>query len=368
MGTVTFDHVTKEFNEVTALDDLLLEIRDGEFLVLVGPSGCGKSTALRCLAGLEDVTRGDILISDKSVTDVAPKDRDIAMVFQNYALYPHMNVRDNMSFGLRLRRTPRDEMNRRIKEASEILGIEELLNRQPRQLSGGQRQRVALGRAIVREPQVFLMDEPLSNLDAKLRAQTRAELTQLQERLGTTTVYVTHDQVEAMTMGDRIAVMNFGVLQQLDTPQNLYDNPANLFVARFIGSPAMNVFRADVASRDGEVHVVAPGVDLRIPDYRANRLGNYLDRSIYIGIRPENLVLAGSASNGASTHQTIKLEVELVEPLGAETLVHFKGAEAEQIVGRLEPTVRPRTGETVELLVDIDLVHFYDPDSEQVIT
>ncbi|MGD2057449.1 MAG: ATP-binding cassette domain-containing protein, partial [Anaerolineales bacterium] len=242
MASVTYDHVYKRFGEVTAVNNMKIEVKDKEFLVLVGPSGCGKTTALRLLAGLEEITEGQILIGDRVVNEVAPKDRDIAMVFQSYALYPHMSVYDNMAFGLRLRKTPREDIKRRVEEAADILGIGALLDRKPRQLSGGQRQRVAVGRAIVREPSVFLFDEPLSNLDAKLRVQTRAEITKLHQRLQTTFIYVTHDQVEAMTMASRIAVMKDGILQQIDTPQNLYDYPANVFVAGFIGSPSMNFF------------------------------------------------------------------------------------------------------------------------------
>src|SRR5215210_5418756 len=250
MASVTLDHVTKRFGEVTAVNDININVNDKEFLVLVGPSGCGKSTTLRLIAGLEELSSGNIYIGDRLVNDVAPKDRDIAMVFQSYALYPHMSVYDNLAFGLKLRKTPKKEIDRRVHEAAEILGIGTLLNRKPKQLSGGQRQRVALGRAIVREPKVFLMDEPLSNLDAKLRVQTRAELIKLHRRLGITTVYVTHDQVEAMTMGDRIAVMSNGVVQQCDKPLVLYNHPVNLFVAGFIGSPAMNFFEGKIASGD----------------------------------------------------------------------------------------------------------------------
>src|SRR6266487_3496053 len=246
MAGVTLDHISKKYGEVTAVNDLNIQIRDQEFLVLVGPSGCGKSTALRLIAGLEEATAGDIYIGDRRVNDVAPKDRDIAMVFQSYALYPHMTVYDNLAFGLKLRRTPKSEIDRRVKEAAEILGLQNLLARKPKQLSGGQRQRVAVGRAIAREPQVFLFDEPLSNLDAKLRVQTRAELIKLHQRLGTTCIYVTHDQVEAMTMGSRIAILRDGVLQQLGTPRDVYEHPANLFVAGFIGSPSMNFVDAKI--------------------------------------------------------------------------------------------------------------------------
>src|ERR1041385_662095 len=269
MAGVTLDHITKKYGEVTAVNDLNIQIRDQEFLVLVGPSGCGKSTALRMIAGLEEITGGDLYIGDRRVNDVAPKDRDIAMVFQSYALYPHMSVYDNMAFGLKLRKRPKAEIDRRVKEAAELLGLQNLLQRKPKQLSGGQRQRVALGRAIVREPQVFLMDEPLSNLDAKLRVQTRAELIKLHRRLGITTIYVTHDQVQAMTMGDRIAVMNDGVLQQCDTPLNLYHHPANTFVAGFIGSPSMNFIDSKVV-KDSTGYVMDAGSFKVLAPERAN--------------------------------------------------------------------------------------------------
>src|SRR5579884_1450163 len=269
MARVVLEHVTKKFGEVLAVNDLNIDVRDREFLVLVGPSGCGKSTALRMIAGLEEATSGDIIIGDRRVNDVHPKDRDIAMVFQSYALYPHMSVYDNMAFGLKLRKVPKAEIDRRVKEAAEILGLENLLNRKPKELSGGQRQRVALGRAIVREPQVFLMDEPLSNLDAKLRVQTRAELIKLHQRLQTTVIYVTHDQTEAMTMGTRIAVMKDGVLQQLAPPQEVYDHPSNVFVAGFIGSPAMNFIEAQLVSDGGQLYVDTGFSKLSVPDNKA---------------------------------------------------------------------------------------------------
>src|SRR5574341_421211 len=299
MAGVKYDHVTKKFSDVTAVNDLTLDVKDKEFLVLVGPSGCGKTTALRLLAGLEEVTNGNIMIGDRVVNDVPPKDRDIAMVFQSYALYPHMSVYDNMAFGLRLRKTPKTEIDRRVKEAAEILGIGELLTRKPKQLSGGQRQRVALGRAIVREPAVFLFDEPLSNLDAKLRVQTRAEISKLHQRLETTFIYVTHDQVEAMTMGTRIAVMRDGVLQQLDTPQQLYDYPANTFVAGFIGSPAMNFFDSTVTgSFEGEpggdrgnLYLDTGSFRLPVPANKRDRLKAYVGRTVILGIRPEDIDL-----------------------------------------------------------------------------
>jgi multiple sugar transport system ATP-binding protein len=366
VASVLFDHVTKRFDDVTAVDDLLLDIKDGEFLVLVGPSGCGKSTALRCLAGLEEITSGDIRIGERIVTDVPPKDRDIAMVFQSYALYPHMTVKDNLAFGLKLRRVSKDEINRRVRDAARILGLDELLHRKPRALSGGQRQRVALGRAIVREPQAFLMDEPLSNLDAKLRVHTRAELTQLQHRLGTTTIYVTHDQVEAMTMGHRIAVMRDGVLQQLDTPQNLYTNPANLFVATFIGSPAMNTFRAEAIRGDGGVRIVASGVDLLVPAHRAERLRKHIGHQVIVGIRPENFSLT-NGEYGRKEGQTVKWPVDLVELLGPEQLVHLRGPDDQMIVARVGPADRVTAGEVTELFVDLEHVHAFDPGSEEAL-
>jgi len=289
VAKVVYDHVTKRFGDVVAVNDLTLEIPDKEFLVLVGPSGCGKSTALRVLAGLEEPTEGNIYIGDRCVTDVPAKDRDIAMVFQSYALYPHMDVYDNMAFGLRLRKTPRQEIRRRVYEAAEILGIEKLIKRKPRELSGGERQRVALGRAIVREPAVFLFDEPLSNLDAKLRVQTRAEISKLHRLLETTFIYVTHDQVEAMTMATRIAVLRDGLLQQVGTPQELYDQPGNMFVAGFIGSPAMNFFYAIVKGSAEEMYLDAGSFRVEVPPSKGRDLVSYLGKQIICGIRPENI-------------------------------------------------------------------------------
>jgi multiple sugar transport system ATP-binding protein len=366
MARVLYDHITKRFDDVYAVNDLYLDINDGEFLVLVGPSGCGKSTALRCLAGLEEVSDGEIYIGERNVTDLPPKERDIAMVFQNYALYPHMNVKDNMSFGLKLRSMARDAINQRVAEASAMLGIDNLLDRKPRQLSGGQRQRVALGRAIVREPQAFLMDEPLSNLDAKLRVHTRAELTQLQKRLGTTTIYVTHDQVEAMTMGQRIAVMNNGVLQQLDAPQAIYDRPANLFVATFIGSPAMNIFQAEVVRGDGGLRIAAEGVNLLAPTHRAERLSRRVGKQIHVGLRPESFSLANGV-NGRRDGQTITLPVELVEPLGAEQLVHLRAPDGQMMVARLDPSERVTAGESTEFVVDLNMLHAFDFETEEAL-
>src|SRR5713101_5392522 len=317
MAGVTLDHISKKYGEVTAVNDLNIQIRDQEFLVLVGPSGCGKSTALRMIAGLEEITGGDLYIGDRRVNDVAPKDRDIAMVFQSYALYPHMSVYDNMAFGLKLRKRPKPEIERRVKEAAELLGLQNLLQRKPKQLSGGQRQRVALGRAIVREPQVFLMDEPLSNLDAKLRVETRAGLIKLHQRLQTTTVYVTHDQTEAMTMGHRIAVLKDGVLQQLDTPQTLYDKPANLFVAGFIGSPAMNFFDAKVTGTPDAMYVDGTTFKVRVPTDKAERLVSSLGKDIVFGIRPEDIIDRATVQN-VPADSTMKVQVNVVEPLGSE--------------------------------------------------
>ena len=289
MATVTFDGVWKKFGEVVAVNDLNLQINDGEFMVLVGPSGCGKTTSLRMIAGLEEITEGTLSIGDKVVNHVAPKDRDIAMVFQSYALYPHMTVRDNMAFGLKLRKTPKAEIERRVNEAAAMLSCQNLLDRKPRELSGGQRQRVALGRAIVREPAVFLMDEPLSNLDAKLRVQTRAEIARLHQRLGTTTVYVTHDQVEAMTMGQRIAVMSEARLQQVGSPQELYDHPDNRFVAGFIGSPSMNFLDVDVHRDGGDIRLVGDGIDIPLPERYKGSIKSFTGDKLAVGVRPEHL-------------------------------------------------------------------------------
>src|SRR5512135_697212 len=289
MASVTFEHVSKAYGDVLAVNDLNLYIADQEFLVFVGPSGCGKTTSLRMLAGLEDVTAGNIYIGDRLVNEMPPKDRDIAMVFQSYALYPHLDVAKNMSFALKLRKTQNKEINERVQQAAQVLGIEQLLSRKPAQLSGGQRQRVAVGRAIVREPQVFLFDEPLSNLDAKLRVQTRAEIIKLHKQLSTTFIYVTHDQMEAMTMGTRIAVMKDGLLQQVDAPQTVYDRPGNIFVAGFIGSPSMNFFEMTVKGTPDAVEVEGEGFKLPIPADRAQGLKNFIGKQVFMGIRPEDL-------------------------------------------------------------------------------
>jgi multiple sugar transport system ATP-binding protein len=365
MAGVLLDHVTKKYGEVTAVTDLNVQIQDREFLVLVGPSGCGKSTALRMIAGLEEITGGDIYIGDRRVNDVAPKDRDIAMVFQSYALYPHMSVYDNMAFGLKLRKRPKTEIERRVKEAADLLGLQNLLNRKPKQLSGGQRQRVALGRAIVREPQVFLMDEPLSNLDAKLRVETRAGLIKLHQRLQTTTVYVTHDQVEAMTMGHRIAVMRDGVLQQLDTPQNLYDRPSNLFVAGFIGSPAMNFFPGELVQDNDELWVQTTGLRLKVPDAKRAQLSNAGGREIIFGVRPEH-IHHRSEVREAAPGQTANVNVSVVEPLGSEVFAYLS-TNGHEFIARMDASAKPQPGETVETVFETERLHIFDKETEQAL-
>ena len=359
---VQFEGVSKIYGDgIRAVDRLDLEIEDGEFMVLVGPSGCGKTTALRMIAGLEDISEGVLRIGDKVVNHVAPRDRDIAMVFQSYALYPHMTVYDNLAFGLKLRKMDKGEIDRRVKEGAEILDLGRFLDRKPRALSGGQRQRVALGRAIVREPSVFLMDEPLSNLDAKLRVQTRAEIARLHQRLGTTTIYVTHDQVEAMTMGDRIAVMRDGILQQVGTPQELYDHPVNIFVAGFIGSPSMNFATAKADGKDlmlGGAKLVLTGEPARAAETRPD------GANVLIGFRPEHLELA----NGASTENTVQFpaKVDVVEYLGNEELIHAQ-AEGNEIVALLPSDKKVTPGQDVQLAVPMEKLHIFDPESEQAL-
>jgi multiple sugar transport system ATP-binding protein len=346
--------------DVIAVNDLNLEIQDGEFLVLVGPSGCGKTTALRCVAGLEDITDGRLLIGDRVVNNVAPKDRDIAMVFQSYALYPHMTVYDNLAFGLKLRKVKKADIDTRVKEAAGILGLERFLDRKPKALSGGQRQRVALGRAIVREPSVFLMDEPLSNLDAKLRVQTRAEIARLHQRLGTTTVYVTHDQVEAMTMGDRIAVMRDGLLQQVGSPQDLYDHPVNIFVAGFIGSPSMNFATTKSEGKDlmfGGAKLELTGVQARAAESRPD------GAQVLIGFRPEHIELA-NGQDGSAVRFPAKVDV--VEYLGNEELIHAQ-AEGSEIVALLPSDRKVGVGDNVQLAVPMEKLHIFDPESEKTL-
>jgi multiple sugar transport system ATP-binding protein len=362
MASVTFDHITKRFGDVAAVNDLNIQIQDKEFLVLVGPSGCGKSTALRCLAGLEDVSEGRILIGDQVVNDVAPKDRDIAMVFQSYALYPHMSVFDNMAFGLKLRKVPKDEIKRRVNEAAKMLGIQELLERKPRQLSGGQRQRVAVGRAIVREPKVFLFDEPLSNLDAKLRVETRANISKLHLQLETTFIYVTHDQMEAMTMASRIAVINKGILQQIDTPQILYDKPTNLFVAGFIGSPSMNFFNARVL-KEGEKFIIdADSFKVETPIDWADVLTPYVGKEIIFGIRPEDIYNPAYVAAGING-QVVLAQVDVTELMGNEIFVYFNSG-AHNFIARVDPRSKYRIGEDVQVVFNMDNIHIFDKDTE----
>jgi multiple sugar transport system ATP-binding protein len=365
MAQVIYDHVTKRFDEVVAVNDLDITIEDKEFLVLVGPSGCGKTTALRCLAGLEDITEGQIFIGDQVVNDVAPKDRDIAMVFQSYALYPHMSVYDNMAFGLKLRKYPKDEIKRRVDQSAGILGIEALLDRKPRQLSGGQRQRVALGRAIVREPKVFLLDEPLSNLDAKLRVQTRTEITKLHQRLQTTFIYVTHDQTEAMTMATRIAVMNFGVLKQLDTPQTLYDRPNNLFVAGFIGSPAMNFYDGKLVKEDSKMFVDVGDFSVKIPDDRTDIFSPHDGKAIIFGLRPED-IYDPKFEAADIIGQSVEASVEVTELMGNEIFVFLKSGRHDY-VARIDPRTNFRMGDKVRVSFNMGNMHIFDKETEQTI-
>ena len=362
MASVTYNHVSKRFGDFIAINDMSIDIKDKEFLVLVGPSGCGKTTALRCLAGLEEVTSGEVKIEDVVVNDVAPKDRDIAMVFQSYALYPHMTVYDNMAFGLKLRKLPKIEIKTRVDNAAKILGIEQLLKRRPRELSGGQRQRVALGRAIVREPKVFLFDEPLSNLDAKLRVQTRAEISKLHQRLQTTFIYVTHDQTEAMTMATRIAVMNKGILQQLDTPQSLYDFPANMFVAGFIGSPAMNFFPARLVKEGNSLFVVTEDMKVQIPEVRAKVYMPLAGKEIIFGIRPENIHNPMYAPPGIHA-ETVDAQVDVVELMGFEILLYLVSGN-NTYVARVDPRTRFSMGDKVKIVFDMDHFHIFDPSTD----
>ncbi|MFN3925386.1 MAG: ABC transporter ATP-binding protein [Pseudarthrobacter sp.] len=361
MAKVSLRHVFKNFGEVKVVKDFNLEIADREFIVFVGPSGCGKSTTLRMIAGLEEISEGDIYIGEKLVNHVAPKDRDIAMVFQNYALYPHMNVYENMAFGLKLRKFSKQEIDKRVKEAAEILGLSNLLGRKPKELSGGQRQRVALGRAIVRDPAVFLMDEPLSNLDAKLRVQMRTELSKLHQRLQTTTIYVTHDQVEAMTMGDRIVVMKDGIVQQVAPPQELYDQPANLFVAGFIGSPAMNFIRGKVVGGVFD----AGTFQVKLPEHLAGPAKAFDGKAMVLGIRPED-VEADPTYVDKHPGARVPAKIEVVEPLGAEIFLYLTTGE-NQITARVEPGLRFRPGEEVSLALELDKLHLFDAESEKAV-
>ncbi len=362
MASVTYSHVYKRFGNNTVVKDLDIQIADKEFLVFVGPSGCGKSTSLRMLAGLEEISEGEILIGDRVVNNVAPKDRDVAMVFQSYALYPHMTVYDNMAFGLRLRKTPKHIIDQRVREAAKSLGIENLLDRRPRQLSGGQRQRVAVGRAIVREPAVFLMDEPLSNLDAKLRVEARSFISKLHQRLGTTFIYVTHDQVEAMTMGSRICVLNAGELQQIDTPFNLYHNPRNLFVAGFIGSPAMNFFDATLKADDGTLTAETSAFKVTMSASLADIYRDHASQKVILGIRPEDIHDADYQPPGI-TPAKVDANVDVVEQMGNEMVVYLE-AEGKSFISRMDPRTQARVGNRMGVAFNVDNIHIFDSNTE----
>ncbi len=379
MATIVLEQVSKVYpNGVTAVTGVDLTVADGEFMVLVGPSGCGKTTLLRMIAGLEEITNGALSIGDRIVNDVVPKDRDIAMVFQSYALYPHMTAEQNAGFALKLQKLPKDRIRAKVHQAAQVLGISQMLGRKPGQLSGGQRQRVAMGRAIVREPSAFLMDEPLSNLDAKLRVQMRSEVTRIQRRLGVATVYVTHDQTEAMTMGDRVAVMRDGAILQCEDPQTVYDHPLDMFVAAFIGSPAMNLYEATLEDKAAAIHLGSQR--LALPEQvRATRpaLIDYGGQKVIVGLRPEHLLVAGADDDGP----LLEGEVDLVEALGSEMLVHFRidarrvlaeGAHEEEEehlvergegVARVDPRLRPKPGDRLRFSVDVERIHFFDPDA-----
>ncbi|MGN1137558.1 MAG: ABC transporter ATP-binding protein [Oscillospiraceae bacterium] len=378
MASLSLRSIYKKYpGGVVAVSDVNLEIKDKEFIILVGPSGCGKSTTLRMIAGLEEISEGELYIGDRLVNDVAPKDRDIAMVFQNYALYPHMTVFENMAFGLKLRKVPKDEISRKVEEAARSLDISHLLDRKPKALSGGQRQRVALGRAIVREPQVFLLDEPLSNLDAKLRAQMRTEISKLHQKLGTTFIYVTHDQTEAMTMGDRIVVMKDGFIQQVDSPQNLYANPVNLFVAGFMGSPQMNFIDAVLRKIEGKYTIEFGSEDTKtsrgvkyyveLPESKIdeNVLSNYVDKEIIMGIRPENIhdeeMFISSAKTGI-----IDADVEITEMMGAEVYLYLN-CQGISLTARVDPRSTARPQDTIKVALDPNKVHIFDKETEKTI-
>ncbi len=363
MGQVVLKDINKFYDSVHAVKDFNLQIRDKEFVVFVGPSGCGKTTTLRMIAGLEAISSGDISIDGQVINDLAPMDRDIAMVFQNYALYPHMSVYDNMAFGLKMRKFAKAEIGKRVKEAADILGIGELLKRKPRQLSGGQRQRVALGRAIVRHPRVFLFDEPLSNLDAKLRVQMRVELKKLHLRLGTTAIYVTHDQVEAMTLGDRVVVMKDGLIQQVGDPLELYDQPANKFVAGFIGSPAMNFATVTMVDGNGRITAKNAGLEIELPGAHADRLRGHVGRQLTLGIRPENLHLAGTADPEGLTFNS---KVEVVEKLGSEILLDVRVGN-DTMVAAVDPTTRAKVQDSLRLAINPERLHFFDAKTEAAV-
>jgi multiple sugar transport system ATP-binding protein len=362
MATVVLKDISKVYDgNVKAVDSVNINIEDQEFVVLVGPSGCGKSTTLRMVAGLEDITSGELTIDGKLVNDVPPKDRDIAMVFQNYALYPHMSVYDNMAFGLKIRKFPKEDIEQRVREAAKILDIEELLERKPKALSGGQRQRVAVGRAIVRQPKVFLFDEPLSNLDAKLRVQMRAEISSLHHRLKATMIYVTHDQVEAMTMADKIVVMKFGIIQQIGSPLDLYNTPENKFVAGFIGSPPMNFLNVKIVMDGDDMYADEGDFQIKLTGTHKKLLKPYLGKEVTFGVRPEDI-----NASGAEKGMTINAEVSVIEPLGAETHVYLN-TRKHQIIARIEPNVKLEVGEKVSFVPDLKKITFFDGETEVTI-
>jgi multiple sugar transport system ATP-binding protein len=366
MAEVRIENVRKIFGEFVAVEGFSLDIKDGEFIILVGPSGCGKTTVLRSIAGLETVTSGEIFIDGKPVSKMAPKKRDIAMVFQNYALYPHMNVRNNMAFSLKLRKFPKQKINEIVERTADLLGMGELLDRKPNELSGGQRQRVALGRAIVRDPKVFLFDEPLSNLDAKLRISMRAELLSLHQRLKTTTIYVTHDQLEAMTMGDRIVVMNKGVIQQVDSPQNVYDQPANQYVAGFIGSPAMNFISCKISLDKGQFFAVSPGIKLKIPEDKSIKIKDRVGQEVCLGLRPEHIIHR-SLVEQYDPEVSFKGSVWVIEPLGSEKLVYLRPESQETLIARLDPHVNIKLGDVADFTVRMNLAHLFEKTDGRII-
>ena len=369
MANLSLKNINKIYdNGFHAVKDFNMEIEDKEFIIFVGPSGCGKSTTLRMIAGLEDISSGDLEIDGKRMNDVLPKDRDIAMVFQNYALYPHMTVYDNMAFSLKIKKMPKDEIDKKVKEAAKILGIESLLKRKPKQLSGGQRQRVAMGRAIVRNPKVFLMDEPLSNLDAKLRVQMRIEISKLHQKLGTTMIYVTHDQTEAMTLGTRIVVMKDGIVQQIDTPQNLYDHPRNLFVASFIGSPQINLIDVEVLKENEDVFVKNDYLKLKLPKEKADILNekNYIGKKVIFGIRPESIYDEEEFLEKADKEAIIDAKVRVYELMGAEVYLYFDLGE-DQITARVKPSTQAKVGENTKFAFDMEKSYLFDPETSLII-
>ncbi len=370
MASLSLRHIYKKYpGGVTAVSDFNLEVKDKEFLVLVGPSGCGKTTTLRMIAGLEEITEGELFIGDRLVNNVAPKDREIAMVFQNYALYPHMSVFDNMSFGLKLNKVPKEKIKRLVEEAARILDITHLLDRKPKALSRGQKQRVALGRAIVREPKVFLLDEPLSNLDAKLRAAMRTELTKLHKRVGTTFVYVTHDQVEAMTMATRIVVMKDGLIQQVDTPQTLYDYPCNIFVAGFIGTPQMNFINGTLVRKEEGVYFEFQNVSLKLPEEKANaeELAEYIGKEVVVGLRPE-AISDDAAAVAANPEYSFDVNVDVTELMGAEIYLYISVGDPEDeptaLIARVSSRSQSRAGDKIQVAVDMSRLHIFDKDTE----